>query len=233
MHCKFYARFLISGRSFTKMRHMARTNRDLSHLHRLRDLYATVGCIPSYSQIAEHLGFKAKNAAFKLIERLVTRGYLMKCTGGRIAPEVAFFALELSDDEVRAGFGAETGSTGLVQAQTLDQLLVARPSKTKFVNVRGDSMVDAGILNGDIAVVETDKQAIHGDFVVAEMDGSITIKELQVVQGRPRLVPHNTTMQAQTPRNTLNVIGVVKGIVRQYRQLPGRRAKLTNWGVTT
>lgn len=207
---------------------MARTNRDLLHLRRLRDLYTRVGCIPSYSQIAEHLGFKAKNAAFKLIERLVAGGYLMKCSGGRVAPDVAFFALELSDDDVRAGFDAEAISTGLVQAQTLDQLLIAKPSKTKFVNVRGDSMVDVGILNGDIAVVETDLQATHGDFVVAEMDGCVTLKELRVSQGRPRLVPHNATMQAQTPRKTFHVIGVVRGVVRRYRGLPGSRAKPTN-----
>jgi len=188
----------------------------------------SVGYIPSYSQIAEHLGFKAKNAAFKLINRLVTSGYLVKCAGGRVAPEVAFFALELSEDDVSASFDAEGSSTGLFQAQTLDKLLIARPSKTKFVNVRGDSMADAGILDGDIAVVETELQATHGDFVVAEMDGCITLKELQMIQGRPHLVPHNTSMQAQSPRKTLNVIGVVKGVVRRYRPFLAGRAKLTN-----
>lgn len=50
---------------------MARTNNDQAHLHRLRDTYAQIGCLPSYSQIANVLGFKAKNAAFKLAQRLI------------------------------------------------------------------------------------------------------------------------------------------------------------------
>lgn len=209
---------------------MARHNRDKIHLRHLRDLYASTGCIPSYSRIAAHLGFKAKNAAFKLIQRLISSGHLVKCPGGRIAPGVDFFAMDLSDDEVRAGFGAEGSATGLVQAQTLDQLLIARPSKTVFVKLRGDSMVEAGILSGDIAVVETALQATQGDIVIAEIDGSVTIKELQISQGHALLVPHNMGMHTLAPRKSLNIIGVVKGIVRSFRSSPPGGAKLTKWG---
>lgn len=56
--------------------------------------------------------------------------------------------------------------------QALDQLLMAKPSKTVLVKVRGDSMLNAGILSGDVAVVETSSQALTGDIVVAEIDGS-------------------------------------------------------------
>lgn len=212
---------------------MARTNRDSAHLRRLRDLYARIGCIPSYSQIATHLGFKAKNAAFKLVARLVASGHLTKGPGGRLVPDIAFFAFELSDDEVRAGFGSEGSATGLMQSQAIDQLLISKPSKTVLVSLRGDSMVDAGILNGDIAVVQTDLQSVSGDIVVADIDGSITVKELQITQGRPRLVPHNASIQAQTPRNSLKVIGVVRGIVRRYKPLPTGRGTLTKWEVTS
>jgi repressor LexA len=186
-------------------------------LRRLRDTYAQVGCLPSYSQIAKAVGFKAKNAAFKLTQRLIASGHLAKSVGGRLAPGPHFFTLELSDDEVRAGFGECGNASGLVQAQALDQLLTTKPSKTVMVKVRGDSMLNSGILSGDVAVVETNSQALNGDIVVAEIDGNHTIKEFRNDRGQPRLVSHGTDSITATPEETLNIIGVVRGIVRSYR----------------
>lgn len=205
---------------------MARTNKDALHLRRLRDLYARVGCMPSYSQMAKALGFKAKNAAFKLTERLVASGHLEKSVGGRLAPGPGFFTFDVCDDEVRAGFGSEGNATGLLQAQALDQLLIARPSKTVFLRVRGDSMVDAGILGGDVAIVETSMQAAHGDVVVAEIDGSHTIKEYRTDGGEPRLAAHGQGRRSMSAKETLNVIGVVRGIVRSYKPSLAGQARL-------
>jgi repressor LexA len=180
--------------------------------------------------MARALGFKAKNAAFKLTERLIASGHLTKSVGGRLVPGSGFFTLDLGDDEVRAGFGAEGSATGLVQAQALDQLLVGRPSKTVFVKVRGDSMVGAGILSGDLAVVETSLQAVNGDIVVAEIDGCHTIKEFRIHQGRPSLVPHGVDTKAVAPEKTLNIVGVVRGIVRSYRPSAMDKAALSRQG---
>lgn len=205
---------------------MARTNNDHVHLRRLRDIYAQFGCLPSYSQMAKLLNFRAKNAAFKLSRRLMESGHLVKAQGGRLAPGAAFFSLELSDDEVRAGFGAEGNATGLLQAQALDQLLKTRPSKTVLVKVRGDSMCNAGILSGDIAVVETSSQAATGEIVVAEIDGYETIKEFRSDHGQPRLISHDAFGRTAIPERTLNVIGVVRGIVRSYRPQVTAGAKI-------
>lgn len=191
-----------------------------------------MGCFPSYSHMAKALGFKAKNAAFKLTQRLVATGHLAKSTGGRLAPGPGFFTMDLSEDEVRAGFGADGNATGLVQAQTLDQLLVSRPSKTVFLKVRGESMVDAGILSGDVAVVETSLAAAHGDIVIAEIDGSYTIKELRITQGRHRLVSHGVDTRALAPKETLNIIGVVRGIVRSFGPPAASKTKLMNLGAS-
>jgi repressor LexA len=183
--------------------------------------------------MAAVLGFKAKNAAYKLTQRLIATGHLVKTVGGRLAPGASFFTMDLSEDEVRAGFGAEGSATGLVQAQTLDQLLVAKPSRTVFVKVRGESMVDAGIFNGDIAAVQIGHQAVDGDIVVAEIDGSHTIKEYRTQRGQPRLVAHGADKRAVSPSQTLNIIGVVTGIVRNYAAptgATGSRHKLGNAG---
>ncbi len=209
---------------------MARTNNDQVHLRRLRDTYAQIGGLPSYSQIARTLGFKTKNAAFKLAQRLIASGHLTKSAGGRLVPGPAFFTLELSADEVRAGFGVDGNATGLVQAQALDQLLMTRPSKTVLVKVRGDSMLNAGILSGDVAVIEASVQALNGDIVVAEIDGSQTIKEFRNDRGQPRLVSHGMDSQTATPQTTLNIIGVVRGIIRSYRPPAARGAKIKKHG---
>lgn len=209
---------------------MARTNNDALHLRRLRDLYARVGCIPSYSEMAKALGFKAKNAAFKLTQRLVASGHLEKSVGGRLVPGPEFFIIDVSDDEVRAGFGCDGNATGLLQAQALNQLLIARPSKTVFLKIRGDSMVNAGIFSGDVAVVETNMQAVHGDVVVAEIDGSHTIKEYRTDRGKPRLAAHDQDRRCMSARETLNIIGVVRGVVRSYKPSLVSRTKLAKQG---
>jgi len=205
---------------------MARTNKDEVHLRRLRDVYARMGCLPSYGQMAIALGFKAKNSAFKLTQRLINSGHLTKSVGGRLAPGPVFFTMELGDEEIRAGFGADGNGTGLVQAQSLEALLVSRPSKTVLVKVRGESMIDVGIHSGDVAVVEASVQAVHGDIVVAEIDGSHTIKELRINEGRPFLVANGLGKKTLAPQKTLNIIGVVKGIIRSYGHSKGSSAKL-------
>lgn len=211
---------------------MARTNNDALHLRRLRDLYARVGCMPSYSEMAKALGFKAKNAAFKLTQRLIASGHLEKSVGGRLVPGPEFFTVDVSDSEVRAGFGCEGNATNLLHAQALDQLLIAKPSKTIFLKVRGDSMVDAGILSGDVAVVETSMQAVHGDVVVAEIDGSHTIKEYRTDRGQPHLAAHGGGMPSMRAKETLNIIGVVRGIIRSYKPSQAGQAKLATQGVS-
>lgn len=210
---------------------MPRTNNDTRHLRRLRDLYARVGCIPSYSEMARSLGFKAKNAAFKLTQRLIASGHLEKSIGGRLVPGPEFFTVDVSDSEVRAGFGCEGNATSRLHAQALDQLLIARPEMTVFLKVRGDSMVDAGILNGDVAVVETSTQAVHGDVVVAEIDGFHTIKEYRTDGGQARLIAHGGDRRSMSAKETLNVIGIVRGIVRRYKPLQRVQARLGRKGV--
>lgn len=207
---------------------MARSNNDKAHLRRLRDLYAREHCLPSYGQMAKALGFQAKNAAYKLANRLMATGHVVKAVGGRLSPGPNFFDLDLSEDEIRASFGADSAGSGFVHDQALHQLLVQRPSRTILVPVRGESMVDAGILNGDIAVLELGVQATQGDFVVAEIDQTYTIKEYRRVDGKPCLVSHGIQSEAVAPRQSLNIIGVVRGIARSYKPRRERPIKRVN-----
>ncbi|MFG6429786.1 LexA family protein [Roseateles sp. LYH14W] len=211
---------------------MARPNNDRLHLHRLRDLYARELCLPSYDGIAGALGFRTKAAAFKLMDRLTASGHVNRVAGGRLAPGPNFFRFEFSDDEVRAGIDLDRAGSGLLQEQSLSELLGARPSRTILVRVRGESMVSAGILSGDVAVVETGAQAVNGDFVVAEIDGAHTIKEFRRTGGRDQLASHGTEPGVISPRQSLEIVGVVRGIVRTYAPKPKAATKLAKQGAT-
>lgn len=196
---------------------MARPNQDHLHLRRLRDTYARLGCFPSYAQMAKALGFKAKNAAYKLTQRLIASGHLMRSIGGRLAPGPNFFTVDMADDEIRASFEVDNAATGIVHAQALEHLVVSKPSQTVLLKVRGDSMVEVGIYSGDVAVVETRGQAVAGQIVVAEMDGYYTIKQFRPrSDGAATLLSRDSQNRIVEPKHTFNIIGVVKGIIRSY-----------------
>ncbi|WP_233575038.1 LexA family transcriptional regulator [Pusillimonas sp. NJUB218] len=163
------------------------------------------------------LGFKAKNAAYKLTQRLIASGHLMRSVGGRLAPGPYFFTAEMTDKEVRASFEVESEASTIMHSQAIEHLIVTKPSQTVLLKVRGDSMVNAGIHSGDIAVVEKSNQATSGQIVVAEIDGYFTIKQFQSKSdGTAALVSRDEQNRTVTPRQTFNIIGVVKGIIRSY-----------------
>ncbi|HCZ5000871.1 TPA: translesion error-prone DNA polymerase V autoproteolytic subunit [Salmonella enterica] len=97
----------------------------------------------------------------------------------------------------------------------LNELLVSHPSSTYFVKATGDSMIDAGINDGDLLVVDSSRTAEHGDIVIAAVDGEFTVKRLQL---RPT-VQLNPMNSAYSPiivgsEDTLDVFGVVTFIVK-------------------
>ena len=73
---------------------------------------------------------------------------------------------------------------GEADALTIDDYLIERPSSTVLIRVKGDSMIDAGIFDGDLVVVEKRPSAQRGDIVVAIVDNQFTLKRLDLEAGR-------------------------------------------------
>jgi SOS-response transcriptional repressor LexA len=198
-------------------------NSDAKHLAVLRQRFARDGVLPSYAGISKALGFRSKNASVKLVQRLAQRGFIRSGAGGRLAPQPKFFGIRLATDPVRAGRPQTADHPELVEMLSLDSYLIDSPTSTILVPVKGDSMVEAGILDGDLAVVDTKPSAQAGDIVVAEVDGEFTLKELRYRGDRAYLQPRHPTMAAIWPRGSLRVVGVVRGIVRRTsRRRPSR-----------
>jgi DNA polymerase V len=127
-------------------------------------------------------------------------------------------ALPMGRGTVRAGFPSPAEELG-ARRQDLNELLIKHPLATFFWRVRGTSMVQAGIADGDILVVDRALEPRHGDIVVAEVDNDFTVKFLHRRAGRARLVASDPTFPDIVPRDgqTLVVCGVVTCAIKQFR----------------
>ncbi|MDO8959281.1 MAG: S24 family peptidase [Rhodocyclaceae bacterium] len=195
----------------------ADTARDSDYLGRLRDYYVEARRIPSHQRIAALMGFASKTAAKKLLARLESAGFLERTPDDDAwMPSVRFFERPLADVAVRAGAPDMIDGMG-GEPFLVDQYLVRQPSRTVMVPVKGDSMIDAGIHDGDVVVVERSKAARAGDFVIAIVDNEFTLKELGLERGQFILKPHNPAYPVIRPQGELEIYGVVTGLVRRYR----------------
>ncbi|HEY1328050.1 MAG TPA: LexA family transcriptional regulator [Casimicrobiaceae bacterium] len=187
---------------------------DRSYLSRLQDYYAQHRALPSYASIGSLLGLKSKSSVAALVARLKLAGYLEATPDRRLAPTKRFFARALASVPVRAGL-PEAVEDDDADAVTIDDYLIERPSQTVLVRVRGDSMIDAGILEGDLVVVEKRPAAQKGDIVVAIVDGQFTLKRLDLEQGRFVLKAENPAYPVIRPEGALEIFGVMVGLVRK------------------
>lgn len=101
---------------------------------------------------------------------------------------------------------------------SLDQILITHPQATYLMRVRGLSMVEAGIFDNDLLVVNRALKPRHNNIVVAVVDGEFTVKYLYQRQGRIKLKAANPTFPDIVPRDgqTLEVWGVVTSSTRQF-----------------
>jgi repressor LexA len=100
---------------------------------------------------------------------------------------------------------------------TIDEHLIANPSKTVLIKVKGDSMIDAGIHPGDMVVVEKRGNTNAGDIVVAILDNEFTLKRFGREKGRVVLRPENKAYPVIRPTGEAEIFGVVVGLFRKYR----------------
>jgi len=109
----------------------------------------------------------------------------------------------------------EAVEDGETDAVTIDDYLIERPSSTVLIRVKGDSMMDAGILDGDLVVVEKRAAAQKGEIVVAIVDNQFTLKRLDLEAGQFVLKPENKAYPVIRPEGSLEIFGVMIGLVRK------------------
>ena len=129
------------------------------------------------------------------------------------APLLASFLGNL----VRAGFPSPAEDLG-AQRIDLTQVLITHPQATYFLRARGQSMIDAGIFDNDILVVDRAIKPRHNHVVVAIVDGDLTVKYLFQRAGRIKLKAANPTYPDILPKDgqTIEVWGVVTSTIKQF-----------------
>jgi repressor LexA len=187
---------------------------DRSYLASLQDYYATHRALPSYASIGQLLGLKSKSSVAAMVARLKLAGFIDSTPDKRLAPTKRFFERTLAESPVHAGMPNPIDDAE-GDALTIDDYLIERPSQTVLVRVKGDSMMDAGILEGDLVVVEKSAAAKRGDIVIAIVDGQFTLKRLDLDRGSFVLKPENKAYPVIRPEGTLEIFGVMVGLVRK------------------
>jgi len=170
--------------------------------------------MPGYKEIMALTGFKSKNAVYKLINRLVEEGVVQKDSQGRLTPRSIFGEVPIVG-LVEAGFPTPAEETNLDRV-TLDEWLIGDRNATFILKVKGMSMKDAGIYEGDYVLVERTQNAKLGEIVIAEVDGSWTMKYLRKDSEGYYLEPANEAFDDIRPENDMNITAVVKAVVRKY-----------------
>ena len=101
----------------------------------------------------------------------------------------------------------------------LNELCVQKPAATFFVRAQGDSMIDAGIFPGDVLVVDRSINAVHGDIVIAAVNGELTVKLLET-KPQVRLVPMNCAYEPIVIPEIaeLEIFGVVTTVIHRLRK---------------
>ncbi len=187
---------------------------DRSYLTSLQDYYAQHRALPSYASIGSLLGLKSKSSVAAMVARLKLAGFLDSTPDRRLAPTKRFFARPLADSPVRAGLPEQVDDSS-ADALTIDDYLIERPSQTVLIRVKGDSMMDAGIFDGDLVVVEKRPSAHKGDIVVAIVDNQFTLKRLDLEDGKFVLRAENKAYAVIRPEGSLEIFGIMVGLVRK------------------
>jgi repressor LexA len=201
-----------------------RTQRQKEILDYITRFIERHGYEPSYAQIARHFGVSSKATIAKHIAALESRGLISR------RGEDGSFNLEVKVEDVPSGAVCELRLLGQVAAgapidaiEDAEPIIIprfllghVRPERVYALRVKGDSMIDEHICDGDIALIENRTEARDGEIVVALIDGArATLKRLFRFGAEVELRPANSTLDPiRLPALQVTVQGIFRGLLR-------------------
>lgn len=198
------------------------TKRQREILDYLNEFIQQHGYAPSLEEIGKRFNLSSLATVHKHLTNLQEKGFirrlwnrsrsveLLPSRGGGRAVELPMLGF------VAAGMPIEAVSTA--ESIAVPEALVSGKRDTYVLRVRGDSMIDEQIRDGDWVIVEDRKSADNGEMVIALVEGSdVTLKTFYLEQGRIRLQPANATMQPiLVDPDAVQIQGVIVGVMRKY-----------------
>lgn len=196
------------------------TKRQQQILEYLKMAHRQTGIMPSTRELQHYFGFASQTAAMSHLRALERKGVIQRLAGKARA---VVFPEDLDRGEIAdipiygsiaAGMAqdAEPERQGCISVD-ITALGIPRQAKTFALKVRGDSMIDAHICNGDTVILEF-REPRKGDIVAALIDGETTLKRYLIDKGRPFLRAENPDFPDLIPARELIIQGVMIALLR-------------------
>jgi repressor LexA len=182
------------------------------------------GTAPTLRQVADAIGVSSLATVHEHLQTLVEKG-LLKRKAGKVR------SMELTQSDINVDHvGVDVPILGFIAAgapiepytdpnavMSIPQAMASGKKRTYVLQVRGESMIEDGIMDGDHVIIEQTEAAANGEIVVALLDnGMATLKRFFKEETRIRLMPANAKMQPIFVKN-VRIQGKVVGLVRRYK----------------
>ena len=171
--------------------------------------------LPTYEELTHVFDVKSKNSVHSYIQKFIDDGLVAKSETGKLIPTKRLYGLRILGT-IQAGFPMSSEEEARAEVISLDEMLVRNPDTAYVLTVEGDSMIDAGIMKGDMVIVERSKRPKSGDVVVAEVDRGWTLKFFIQKGSHAFLRAANRKYKDIYPQEELRVGGVVTSVIRKY-----------------
>ena len=187
----------------------------------LTDFSRRNGYAPSVREICEGLGLNSTSTVFGHLETLEKKGYIRRGTGKNRAIEI------ISDKDLRSDIvhipliGRVAAGVPILAEQNIEGYFSVNSDALPhsdplfMLKVKGDSMINIGIHNGDQVIVASTSTAENGDVVVAMIDNEATVKTFYKEKGHYRLQPENDAMDPIIVKEC-TILGKVVGLFRIF-----------------
>ncbi len=194
------------------------TPRERSVFEYIKNSLSDNGYAPSVRDIRDALGFKSTSTVHMYLTRLAERGLITRDGGKSRAMHMDGIG---SSNQVPL-VGRVTAGKPILAEEDFEGYINfcassvgCRPENLFALNVKGESMVDAGILDGDVVIVDKRTYAENGEIVVALIEDEATVKTFYTEDGHYRLQPENKTMEPIISESVA-ILGKVVASLRLY-----------------
>ena len=199
------------------------SNKQKEILNFLKDEIRMKGYPPSVREIANAVGLKSTSTVHGHLERLEKKGFIRRDPSKPRAIEILDCSTYLSKKELVnvPVEGKVTSGEPILAVENIEDTF---PIPAEYLNnsdvfmltVRGDSMIEAGILDGDYVIVQKQPTASNGEIVVALIEDEATVKTFYKEEDHIRLQPENSAMEPILVRDVI-ILGKVIGVIRMFK----------------
>lgn len=182
------------------------------------------GYPPTMQELADELGIRSKNAIFKHLTALQNKGYIVRHGGGAARGITVVHPMGLPHQARAEGvpvLGRIAAGSPILAEENIERYVPVPEYLTSdggsyfALRVQGDSMVNAGIFEGDLVIVRSSPQANHGDIVVALSGEEATVKRLMISGPEKYLQPENEAYQNIPLSASWSIQGKVIALIRE------------------